>query len=217
MINWELIDTQTAYDDHIIGGDRLGIIDRAVRTIKNILMKYVYSHTNYKIKELIQDIVENYNETPHVGIDNMRPNDIFSSKDLRYKVFMKNLEWNQKIDNFLDLNIDDTVRILEDKGKYGKERPQFSKDIYEISAFKGNKLKVRDSDGDEVRRVLKPYEVQKIDVEKVEGMAKKNATTQINRNKKIIKTVRTLKQEGIDQSNIVRGSRRKRRAKTSEN
>ena len=205
-----ILDSKTANDDHIVAGNRLGIIDRTVRTLKSGIMKYVYSNSTYKIKELVGDIVENYNQTPHIGIYNFTPNNVFENKELRYKVFLDNLDWNRRLDNFLDLNVGDSVRILEDKGKFGKERPQFSKEIYKVSDFKGNKVKVQNGIGEPLKRVMKPAEVQKVDPETVGRMAQKNATTRIEKNKKAIKTNQTLAKEGIEQKNVVRGNRRKR-------
>jgi len=61
---------KTANNDHITKkGNRLGIIDRMVRTMKNNMNKVICSNKGRtNIKQVIKQIVENYNDTPHKSL-----------------------------------------------------------------------------------------------------------------------------------------------------
>ena len=48
-----IVDYQTAADDHFIAGNRLGVIDRWVRTIKSRVLKYQLSTGNVRFIDVI--------------------------------------------------------------------------------------------------------------------------------------------------------------------
>ena len=161
------LDSQTAKEDHFTHGNRLGIIDRLTRTIKQILMKYAFTvKTLSSISVVLDKIIENYNNTQNRGLGNNTPNEVFENKELRYQSFMQGLTHNININKLLDLRIGDTVRIYEERKQFDKERPLFSKEIYTISDIKGNKYKVTGEKG-EIKRLFKQNEIQKVNPEAV--------------------------------------------------
>ena len=157
-----ILDTQTAKDDHYSKGNRLGIIDRLTRTIKNILMRYVYTHRRYSIPEVVSIIVDNYNDSPHQSLSGLTPNQVFGDKHTRFLNFMEGIEHNKNIIDKIDLEPGDHVRILESKSEFGKEKPGFSKQIFIITSQRGYKYQIEDQDGTKHRRLFKHHELQKV-------------------------------------------------------
>lgn len=204
-----IIDHQTAYNDHITGGDRLGIIDRVVRTLKNMLMRFVYSQTGkqYSVVNIMDEIVKNYNNTSHKSLDGLTPNQVFLNRDARFKIFSDNIDYNNSIEKGIDFSIGDTVRILNKREAFSKEKPQYSKDIYKVIENKGYKYYVEDSDGKKLRRALKPNEIQKIDEKKIQHKNPINIEKEIKQNQKVVNTEQLLKRLDVDQNNIVMSKR----------
>lgn len=196
-----ILDTQTAKDDHISKGNRLGIIDRLTRTIKNILMKYIYTHKRYTVPEVVSVIIENYNNTPHDGLNNITPNEAFENKHIRYENYKQGIEHNMNLASQSKFNIGDRVRVLDAFSLFEKEKPQFSKEIYTIKEYRGYKYKVEDKDGKQPRRLFKFHELQKVD--KVDAPVEEENIENIKTSKKKIKTRRDLKREGISEENII--------------
>lgn len=206
-----IIDCQTAYNDHITGGDRLGMIDRLVRTLKNILMRFVYSTSGkqYSVPDIMNQIVKNYNDTPHRSLDRLTPNQAFNSRDVRLEIFKQNMEYNRIIDEGIPFNIGDTVRILNRREAFSKEKPQFSKGIYKVVENKGYKFYVEDSEGNKLRRALKPNEIQKIDENKIQHANPRNIEEEIQQNQKVVNNEQLLKRLDVDENNIITTKRQR--------
>jgi hypothetical protein len=200
------VDSSTAYNDHISHGNRLGIIDRLVRTIKNLLMKFVYatSGKQYSIRQVVREIVDNYNDTPHRSLDNATPNEVFGSKEARMIIFAQNESYNDNIDQTVNYNVGDKVRILNRREAFSKEKPQFSKELYTIIEQVGYKYIVEDSNKKKVDRKFKSYELQKIEQpNKIQNKNPIDIDKEIRQNQKQTKNNQILKQLDIDQSNIL--------------
>jgi hypothetical protein len=200
------INTQTARDDHISGGNRLGIIDRLTRTIKNILMKYAFSTKHMKpVGNIMKDIMDSYNDTENRGLSGQTPNEVFESKELRYQMFQEGQIHNNNIDKTIDFQIGDRCRVYEDKDFMGKEQPRFSKEIYTIVELKGYKFKVKGEKG-ELKRLFKSNELQKVIPDAVRSRAEDLAPV-LRKEKKKQRVEATNQREGIDQENVQRGVR----------
>lgn len=192
-LNDTQLDAQLAYNDHITSGDRLAILDRLVRTVKNMVMRVVYTVKNYKIEELLKMIIENYNETPHQGIRNYTPNEVWADKNKRYEIFTEAIEENEGITK-KGFKKNDVVRVVDDTGKKG--RPMFSKELYEVEGMKGNKYAVKG-----LNKMFKPHELQKVD--KVKNTAVKDMRAEMKTNEKLIKGQKERKADDIKPENIV--------------
>ncbi len=199
------VDAKTAYNDHITGGDRLGLIDRLVRTVKNIFTKYVYAThgKKYSVKSVMKQIVDNYNDTIHKSLDGLTPNQAFSSKETRMAIFDKNQDHNNELESSLNFSIGDTVRILEKKEAFSKEKPQFSKGIYTIAEHRGYKFYVKDQNNKLLKRGLNPSEINKIDANKLQNANPVNKNAEIRQNQKVAKAKRDLKKLDVEESNII--------------
>jgi uncharacterized protein YlzI (FlbEa/FlbD family) len=201
-----LVDSSTAYNDHITQGNRLGIIDRLVRTIKNLLMKFIYatSGKQYSVRQVVKEIVENYNNTPHSSLDNVTPNQVFGSKEARIMIFNQNDIHNATIDKLVSYDIGDKVRVLTKKETFSKEKPQFSKELYTIIIRSGNKYIVEDKTNKIVNRKFKYNELQKIEKpNKIQNKNPINVDQEIRQNQKQTKNNQILKQLDIKPSNIL--------------
>ncbi len=97
----------------------LGIINRFMRTIRDL------NNGQNFTEERMQQLVSEYNNTPHTGIDNETPNnDMNADKEQEY--IQSKIQTSAK--NEYHFNIDDHVRIVLDKAKIGKNRTNLSKE-----------------------------------------------------------------------------------------
>lgn len=201
-----IVDASTAYNDHITSGNRLGIIDRLVRTVKNLLMKYIFATSGhqYSVRKVVKQIVENYNDTPHSSLDNVTPNQVFGSKEARMMIYAQNESYNDNIVNSINYEIGDKVRILNRKEAFSKEKPQFSKELFTIVGKPGHKYLVENANNKIVNRKFKPYELQKIEEpNKIKNKNPINVAKEIRQNQKQSRVNQQLKQLDIEQSNIL--------------
>lgn len=196
------IDTQTAKDDHISKGNRLGVIDRLTRTLKNILMRVVYSYRYYSVPELMRLIVQNYNNTPHQSLDNHTPNEVFADKNMRHELYVAGIEHNREVATQDKFSIGDQVRVLEESTAFEKEHPQWSKELYEIVDVIGNKYRVRNmTDSTIPHRAFKFRDLRRVDV--VAHHAQDNARDEIRREQREIARETKLEHEEIEEENII--------------
>lgn len=208
-----LVDNKTAYNDHIIGGNRLGIIDRLVRTVKNIFTKFVYATTGkqYSVKKVMSDIVESYNDTIHSSLDGLTPDQVFFNKDARMAIFNFNQDYNDEVDKTVKLKVGGTVRILTNpKNIFTKEKPSFSKEIYTISDRGGYKFTVVDKTNNELKRHFSPNELLQVDETKLQNVNPINVSKQIKTNTKQAKVKQDLKRLDVDENNIIYNKRERK-------
>lgn len=184
----------TASDDHISGGDKLGIVDRFSRTLKFYIMKNMIAHDNSNWLNDLQKIINFYNDTPHDALNGQTPNDISKDEWAQGSLYLDKLLYNHDIKKGLKFNIGDNVRVILTKGLHDKEGQTFSSDIYSIHDIVKNKYKVIDYDGKLLRRGFKPHELLKIDIKKLKPISKPVSIPKIiNTQRK----VRLLRKEGI--------------------
>jgi hypothetical protein len=138
-------DFQSAKDDHITKGNRLGIVDRVVRTIKNLIRK-----SKIKSIEGIKNIVENYNDTYHTTTK-QKPNELHDNPARMLDIHSFISKENDIKEN---INIGSTVRIKQNKNKFDKEKQTYSNETYEITGKQGNKYRL-----DNTTRLYKPNEI----------------------------------------------------------
>ena len=157
------VDTSVAADNHFTAGNKLGIIDRFTRTLKENIKKYRESIGKIgNLPNIIQSIINMYNDSPHRGIKGKTPNQVWNDTNEQNIQNMKDTISNDKLFNKLTLGIGDTVRVLENKNKFDKGSAQFSKELYEVHDRIGYSFKVKDSDGNVKRRRYKPHELLQV-------------------------------------------------------
>ena len=115
---------------------RTGIVERVIRTIRNLLKRYLTQNDTTRYIDVLDDLVENYNNTEHGHIRTKPAVAIKSGQS-----FPKPMKKTIPI-----LRVGDMVRILQkrkrafDKG----DKPYYSKTLYTIAKKDGNKYVLRD-------------------------------------------------------------------------
>ncbi len=76
-------DTSVAKDEQISNGNKLGIIDRLVRTLRELIEIYydLTGHRTDNIKDVMKSIIDTYNNNSHRALDNKTPNRVFKDND----------------------------------------------------------------------------------------------------------------------------------------
>jgi len=193
------LDTSIAKDEHISAhGNKLGILDRLVRTLKEMIEKYrsvVSKQTSFP--EMLDKIINTYNNQPHRTIKST-PNEMFNDVSKQNFNNQKDKEFNKNELKKNNINIGAEARILESKGKLEKGSQKYSMDLYKLVEREGNRFIVQDSEGDKLRRKLKPSEIQVV----------KQVDNKIDRN--IIKEQAAEKKQRQVINKLVRGSEMKK-------
>jgi hypothetical protein len=193
------LDTSIAKEEHISShGNKLGIIDRLVRTLKEMIEKYrsvVSKQTSFS--EIIDKIINTYNKQPHRTIKST-PNEMFNDVSKQNFNNEKDKEYNRNKLKDNNISIGSEARILESKGKLEKGSQKYSIDLYKLVGREGNRFIVQDSEGEKLRRKLKPSELQVI----------KQVDNKIDRN--IIKEHAAEKKQRQVINKLVRGAEMKK-------
>jgi hypothetical protein len=193
------LDTSIAKEEHISShGNKLGIIDRLVRTLKEMIEKYrsvVSKQTSFS--EIIDKIINTYNKQPHRTIKST-PNEMFNDVSKQNFNNEKDKEYNRNKLKDNNISIGSEARILESKGKLEKGSQKYSIDLYKLVGREGNRFIVQDSEGEKLRRKLKPSEIQVI----------KQVDNKIDRN--IIKEHAAEKKQRQVINKLVRGAEMKK-------
>jgi hypothetical protein len=101
------VDTSVAADNHFTTGNKLGIIDRFTRTLKENIKKYRESIGKIgNLPNIIQSIMNMYNDSPHRGIKGKTPNQVWHDTNEQHIQNMKDTINNdiyiQNIQNMKD-------------------------------------------------------------------------------------------------------------------
>ena len=156
--------TDVAKEDHIVKGkgDKLGIVDRCIRTIKKYIQKYMLIHDDFKWTGYLDKIIELYNDTPNQGIDNHTPEEVFSDYAYMMGLYKGQKKYNQQVNESFDLEPGDKVRAMSAKGTFEKEKARFSQEIYTIKEQVGYKFILTDEKGITVKRKYRANELLKV-------------------------------------------------------
>lgn len=159
--------TSVSKDVHMNGqykGNKLGIVDRAVRTIKSYLTKHMAKTTDTKWTKYLADIVALYNETPHSSLPNKySPNEMYKDIGMMIKVYEDNRIHNANVRELIELQEGAKVRTMVPQGKFDKEKALFSNRLYTVVGKEGNRMVLATERGDEVERRFMPGELMEVD------------------------------------------------------
>lgn len=157
-----LVSTDVAKDDHADVGDKLGIVDAAVRTIRKRIDAYILAHHTTKFVDALPALVESYNATSHGGLRGKAPDDVWDDIDLQYRMFDALTEHNNALRAKVDLRVGDAVRRRVDRGRFDKATARFSEDTYHIVETTGYKYRIADAQGRPHRKRYKYFELSKV-------------------------------------------------------
>ena len=135
----------------------LSIVDRFSKTLKSIIEKDFTANNTVNWVNSLSSIVENYNETPHGGIADIKPNDA-NEKINKDRISSINF-WKAVKNNELTkdpLKIGDSVRIQTKKTILSKGFSQtFSSKVYKVDQiYNDNKAKLDDGQIKNIKDLL---------------------------------------------------------------
>lgn len=188
----------------------LSIVERFNRTIKNYLRRYFTAYNTYKWIDIIDDIVNNYNNSYHSSIKTT-PNNI-TKKEINNN-YVENIIYNANIRNKMNIDVGDYVRTMNSKTIFDKEGEKYSKTVYIIVGIVGNKYEIKNISTDTIlKRKYGINELLKInnnyDVFKNDNINKDDVV-------KEHRTYLKVRKEGLDKKNII-AERQKRNAVDAE-
>jgi hypothetical protein len=186
----------TILDDH----RALGIIDNFAKRIKKTFGKYFSKNNSTNWIDYLDIIIQRYNNTPNSALYDLSPNDTTKNQKNTQLIQELNLDKvkDMKTTTKSSLRVGDNVRISV-KHKYTKSNePQFSQEIYKVESVQGNNLTLDNG------KTYKNYNVLQTK-EQPKKKIIKSASRVANEKHKL---ERQLRNEGLDENNIIRGKRK---------
>jgi hypothetical protein len=175
----------------------LGVLDRFVRTLRHAIEYYFVAFQTRNWIDVLQKIIGKYNNTVHSTLDGHTPREVYESQDLHdhiHDLLIKRDEKAQRKKN--QFKVGDRVRHINTRNKFDKGNPQFSTDIYTISAIDGNRIKLKTESGNPVVKRYPYWGLKKVtDVD-----AYKPSALNPVKEKGDARMSRIMKQEGLDTS-----------------
>ena len=123
---------------------RTGIGERVIRTIKNLIKRYLAHNNTTKYIDILPQLINNYNNTYHRII-----------RTTPYNAITQNVTHEKKQYNDIPaLKLGQKVRVLKPRNKFTKgDVPYYSHDVYEIVGRDLNRYILRHSEtGNELRK-----------------------------------------------------------------
>ena len=167
----------------------LGLIDRAIQTIKNVIYKFMkQENTTTYFKELPR-ILDAYNNTPHSGILNIAPNEVENDRNNMDRLQIlnhKNDYENRK--NRIIFEVGDTVRIKVSKSAFSRSFDEnYTDKQFTIVSIDKSWATLNDGSVFSVRRLIKTEPITK-------PVKTKDKLTEA---KKITKGIKKLRKEDL--------------------
>ena len=141
----EILNKHEIIHDVVPKGDHesLGIIDRFARTLKTVLHKRFVKLDTTNWVDVLPKIVDQYNNSPHSGIDNIKPNEANEPENI-YRIVELNMEKKMARTTFDNpFKTGDNVRV-ELEGMQKKSEGQFSNEIYSVVDVRGRRVYLND-------------------------------------------------------------------------
>ena len=119
----------------------LGIIDRLSRTLKSSIEKQFNYRNTTKYYDILPEIIDAYNNSPHNSLGERTPNDILKNEDdykLVQKINIQKIQFNNSL-NKVKPKVGEKVRTLVKKGNFTKGyKLSYSTKVYVIKKIDGN-------------------------------------------------------------------------------
>ena len=177
----------------------LGIIDVFAKNLKRVLSKEFLENKSTKWLDILPEIIERYNNTPHSSLDNITPNQAISDPKKREHVMHLNILKARDNGFVTDLKPGDKVRI-DDTALFKKgSESRWSDEIYVVKEARGKTVMLTDGTTHKRSKVL---------------MVPHNTIITPTTEKNVIKVATKqhkdklyFKREDLDTSNIIAGKR----------
>jgi len=200
--------------------NKLGIVDRVSRTIRERLNKYLTQQSLLN-KPLVwytvlDDVIKAYNNAFHSGIG-MAPNDMTEQKESIYIENKRSIaDVNMANRNSL-IKYGDIVRLRVHHNKLVKKDEIYSRDIYMVeNVLPSGRIQLRDTNNNIMKNTVNFSDVEVVKIMDVSNQPSTDNETKseeaVDTKKDARKHTRVdkiLRADGIDQSNIITGTRRR--------
>ena len=161
------VSTCVAKAEHLtrVGGNKLGVVDRMTRTLKQLIQKHMSLTGDCAWSAYLGDLITMYNNTPHVAIGHATPHATFNDFWKLRRAFRDNKSYNNKLKREIACMFKpgNPVRVLMQRPRFEKEGPNFSEEMYTVKRMEGNRFVIADSHGAEVQRRYAECEMLKCD------------------------------------------------------
>ena len=190
--NNDIIIRYVPVDEH----HKLGVIDRFVRTLRNLINKYCSMYETTKYIDVLQKLVNNYNMSYHSGIKGI-PNKV--NKD---KLEEQNTnKYNQAKENESIFKIGDQVRHILNRKMFEKgSNPHWSKTVHKIVDKLIHSYTLDNNKSYKYYELMFVSDSQKPNIIKTRTKTNEPTKEQLRKTNSI---KRKLTKEGIDTSNII--------------
>lgn len=125
---------------------KASIAERVIRTIRGRLFRYFQKNRTYRYIDILPDIVENYNSTPHRSLGGLAPNEVTSDNeaDVWAQLYLKKKIKNKSINNIkkgknrknikFRFKVNDMVRLSHLKYIFRRGyNQQFTGEIFKVA------------------------------------------------------------------------------------
>ena len=138
--------THVAQNDHISKGhDKLGIVDRCMRTLKQGIFDSNEAAGDTRWAARLPDVVADYNKTTlPIGLQSRAPDKVYAAPEVALvEKHTKEQEINAaRLANHQPPEAGDKVRYQLPKGPFDKEAPPFSRTVHEVESRVGASFKL---------------------------------------------------------------------------
>lgn len=145
-------------DDHY----SMGMLDRFVRTLKELVEKYFVANNTVVWIDVIDDIVHNYNNRIHSTLKTT-PNDAYLDFTTRDELRMRLAKSDEKAQiKKREFNIGDFVRYLKHKKVFEKGESKYSTKFYRIKRIEANSFILESPSGHEKEKTFRYHQLRKV-------------------------------------------------------
>lgn len=118
---------------------KANVVERVIKTIKNMMYRYFTKQRTHRFVDVLQDIVNSYNATPHRSLNNIAPKDVNEENEAGIWAFMylkpkkMKLKMKQNLPPKYNFKIGDIVRISRINMIFDRSYDEhFTREIFKI-------------------------------------------------------------------------------------
>ena len=184
---------------------KLGLINRFHRTLKEKLLKYFLVSKSVKWIDVINKIVENYNNSINRTIG-FTPTE--ASKDfIQTTIINKAQDKTESIkESESIINVGDRCRLKTKKNTFDKNTTKYDSEIYTITKVNSNTVSIRDSDGNIQNGIKKSNILIIKNTDSQQLQPKVNIIKEVKQKNKVDRTIKKL---GVETKNIIEQKRKR--------
>ena len=196
--------------------NRTGIVERVLRTIKNLIKRYITQNDTTKYIDVLPDLIYNYNHSYHRTIRTTPFKAITTNKtDIKPdNKIIGELPKGEHVRVLAPRNKLTNAKELGERNKFAKgDVAYYSKDVYEVTGRDRNQYVVKNTSNNKTsKKTFSRYELYKIPKQVIKGgtsqkpkkiTSSNNYDKQIEENTRVNHNKKVLKKQGINLDNIL--------------